>query len=245
MLDKLLLHTNLKSLPLNRLIDIITINSLAEIPDLETIRAIPRERKLMLIFGESVQNERETIGQDLKKELQGFQVGIHISEPKINIAKLIADKDIEDHQDFFEQCAKDYRTLGEELILKLVGKLKVKLNRDFPLGTFDEYKWDERQIGKLDDWRYDIHGIHCGFENSKTGQFIEVSLNVPNEFGGLDPYFFSQFIKTTVKYRPLPIDIFENFADGSRIIDKMLLLGKFEKISLNMDNCCAIVVTDR
>ncbi|MBB2950506.1 hypothetical protein FHR29_001238 [Sphingobacterium sp. JUb56] len=64
MLDKLLLHTNLKSLPLNRLIDIITINSLAEIPDLETIRAIPRERKLMLIFGESVQNERETIGHD-------------------------------------------------------------------------------------------------------------------------------------------------------------------------------------
>lgn len=42
MLDKLILHINLKSLPLNRLIDIITINSLTEIPDLETIRAIPR-----------------------------------------------------------------------------------------------------------------------------------------------------------------------------------------------------------
>lgn len=121
----------------------------------------------------------------------------------------------------------------------------MRLNKDFPLDTFNEYKWDERQIGKLDDWRYNIHGVHCGFENSKTGQIIEVSLTFPMEFGDLDPYFFSQFIKTTVKYKPLPIDIFENFADGSRIIDKMLLLGKFEKISPNMDNCYATVVTDR
>jgi hypothetical protein len=230
---------------LNRTTDIITINSVGQIPTLETIRIIPRERTLKLVFEKELQNQKEVVGQNLKIELVGFQVGIHTIEPEINIAKLITDKEIEDNQDFFEQCAKDYRQLGEELLCELVDKLDLKLNKDFPMETFNQLKRDKRQIGKLKDWRYFVHGFHCGFENTKTGQIIEVPLVFGQEFGDLDPYFFSKYIKSTQKYKPLPVEIFEDYADGVRINEKMISLGKFERISSNVGNHYGIVVADR
>lgn len=230
---------------MNRTTDIIKINSVGQIPTLDTIRSIPRERTMKLVFEKEVQRQREAIGKNLKIKLVGFQVGIHTIEPEINIAKLITDKEIEDNQDFFEQCAMDYRQLGEELLFMLVDKLDLNLNKDFPLETFNELKRDKRQIGKIENWRYFIHGFHCGFENNKTGQIIEVPLVFGQEFGDLDPYFFSKYIKSTPKYRPLPVEIFEDYEDGARINERMLLLGKFEKISSNVGNHYGIVVADR
>lgn len=230
---------------MNRTTDIITLKTVGQIPTLETIRTIPRELTIKLVFEKEVQSQRVAIGQNLKIELVGFQVGIHTIEPEINIAKLITDKEVDDNQDFFEQCAKDYRQLGEELLFKLVDKLGLKLNKDFPMDTFNLLKRDKRQIGKFEDWRYFVHGFHCGFENNKTGQIIEVPLVFGQEFGDLDPYFFSIFIKSTPKYKPLPVDIFEDYADGVRINERMLSLGKFERISSNVGNHYGIVVADR
>jgi hypothetical protein len=230
---------------LNRTTDIITINSVGQIPTLDTIRSIPRERTIKLVFEKEVQSQREAIGQNLKNELAGFQVGIHTIEPEINIAKLITGKEIEDNQDFFEQCAKDYRQLGEELLHKLVNKLDLKLNKDFPMQTFNELKRDGRSNGKVEGWNYYVHGFHCHFVNIKTKQKIEVPLVFGQEFGDLDPYFFSIFIKSTPKYKPMPVDIFEDYADGVRINERMLSLGKFERISSNVGNHYGIVVADR
>lgn len=230
---------------MNRTTDILTISLIYQIPTLESIQAIPRQRTLKLVFDKGVQSKREEVGQKLKNSLAGFQIGIHTTEPEIIIAKLITDEEIEINQNFFEQCAKDYRNLAEKLLFKLVGELDLKLNRDFPMQTFNELKRDKRQIGKVEDWRYYVHGFHCGFENTKTGQLIEVPLVFGLEFGDLDPYFFSKFIKSTPNYRPLPVDIFEDYADGVRINEKMISLGKFERISSNIGNHSGVVVVDR
>ncbi len=230
---------------MNRTTDIISISALGQIPALETIRTIPRERTLKLIFDNGLQDQREAIGQNLKKELSDFLVGIHIIEPEINIAKLITEKEIEDNQDFFEQCAKDYKQLGEELLFKLVNTLGLKLNKDFPLETFNEIKRDKKQSGKVENWRYFVHGFHCGFENNITKQVIEVPLVFGLEFGVLDPCFFTRHIKSTPNYNPLPVEIFEDYADGVRINEKMISLGKFERISSNIRHHYGIVVADR
>lgn len=230
---------------MNRTTNIIIITTIEQIPTLEVIRAIPRERTLKLVFEKEVQNQREVVGQTLKKELVGFQVGIHTIEPEINIAKLITDKEIEDNQNFFEQCAKDYRQLGEELLYKLVHKLDLKLIKDFPMQTFNELKRDKRFNGKVEGWNYYVHGFHCRFVNIKTKQEIEVSLVFGQEFGDLDPCFFSKFIKSTPKYKPLLIGIYEDYEDGLRINEKMTSLGKFEKISSNVGNHFGTVVRDR
>tara|TARA_R110002126_G_C10284136_1_gene485359 strand:+ start:440 stop:700 length:261 start_codon:yes stop_codon:yes gene_type:complete len=86
---------------MNRANKIISINCIGQIPTLETIRSIPHERTLKLVFDKGVQNKREEIAQNLTTELVGFQVGIHTIEPEINISKLIKDKEIADNQDFF------------------------------------------------------------------------------------------------------------------------------------------------
>lgn len=230
---------------MSRKTEILRIKSVSEIPTIESIRTIPREKTIKLVFENLSQKQRETIGENLKKNLCGFQVGVHLIKPEINIVKLITDSEIEEYQDFFENCAKDYRRLGSELIYKLADKYKITIDPDFPLGTFNELKSDEGQIGEVDGWRYFLHGFHCGFENIETHQQIEVSLVFSLEFGDLDPYFFTNFIKSTSSYKPLPVEIYEDYAEGIRINDKMLSLGKFERINSNVGSHYGIVVTDR
>lgn len=230
---------------MKRITEIITIDSIDQIPSLEEIRKMPRTKTLKVIFENSVQNQRESIGQNLKKELQGFQVGIHLLNSEINIVKLITDQEIEKHQNFFENCAKDYRDLGRELIFELAKQFKITIFEDYPLLTFNTLKEEKRGRGKMGDWKYFFHGFHCWFENQKTAQIIEVPLAFGLEFGDLDPYFFSIFIKSTPNYQPLPVEIYEDYADGVRINEKMLSLGKFEHINSNFKNHTGIVVTDR
>jgi len=227
---------------LERSTNVIVVESEEHIPSIKTIRSIPKDKTLKLLFGASFLNQREKIGKRLEEELPGFKVAIHMVEPEINIAKLITDQEIEEHQSFFEQCAKDYRALGEILIFKLVKKLKVELDKDFPLGTFYDLKMPS---GHMDEWRYYVHGFHCCFENTMTQQYIEVPLVFSYEFGDLDPYFFIKFIKSTKAYHPLPVDIYIDYADGVRILEKMLSLRKFEKVHSNVGNHFGVVVTDR
>lgn len=230
---------------MSRATEIVIIKATEEVPSIDAICLISREKTLKLVFDPLMQKQRQTIGEDLKRKLKGFQVGIHTIEPEINISKLITDEEIEANQDFFEKCAKEYRKLSKELIYKVIDKLKITINPEFPLLTFNSIKGDKRQIGKVDDWRYYLHGFHCGFENLKTGQLVETPLIFGLEFGDLDPYFFSRFIKSTPEYQPLKIDIYEDYADGVQINQKMLSLGKFERITSNIENHFGIVVTDR
>ncbi|TWI13035.1 DUF6896 domain-containing protein [Sphingobacterium siyangense] len=230
---------------MDRTTDVIIIKSIDQLPSVDEIKSISRERALKLIFKGKINKQREQIGQNLEYELSGFQVLIHTIDPELNIIKLITDKEIEDHQYFFEQCAKDYRKLGERLVLMFVDKLDLNLNTDFALYTFNDLKQDHRQIGTVGEWRYSVHGFHCGFQNIITRQYIEVSLVFGLEFGDLDPYFFVKFILSSQNYHPLPIPLFEEYADGSRIIKKMTSLRKFEEIPSNVPGHTGIAVTDR
>jgi len=230
---------------LDRTTDIIIIKSIDQIPTVNEIKSISRESTLKLVFKGKTNKQREQVGQYLKDALSGFQVLTHTIEPELNIVKLITDQEIEVHQGFFEQCAKDYRKLGKQLVFMLVDKLCLNLNRDFPLDTFNELKRDDRQNGTVAEWRYFVHGFHCGFQHLTTRQYIEVPLVFGLEFGDLDPYFFLKFILSSPDYRPLPIPLFDEYADGLRIIKKMTALGKFEEIPSNVGGHTGIVVTNR
>jgi len=215
---------------LNRTTKTVTLTSTSQIPSINEIRKLPREKILRLVFEESVHNQKETVGQQLKKALPDFVVGIHLVKPEIKIARLITDKEIEDHQDFFEMCAQDYRALSEYLIFKLANRCKIEIDEKTPMESFYKLQSDERQTGSLGHWRYFLHGIHCGFAHTITGQAIEVCLVYGYEFGSLDPYFFTRFIKSTPHYKPLPVPLYEDHGDGFRIIEKMLSLGRFERV---------------
>ena len=231
---------------LERSVQIVQIERLDEVPSINSIQMIPREQVLKLVFTESLDKKREVIGSKLAKKLDRFQVNVHWQEPEINISKLITDEEIEQHQVFFEQCAKDYRILAQQLIYQLAEKLGIQFNEAFPLLTFNLLKRDNSKCrGRLGEWHYYLHGFDCGFENIKTGQNIEVTLVHGLEFGALDPYFFTRFIKSTPEFEPLPVAIYEDYADGKRILEKMVALGRFEWINSNISQKSSVVVTDR
>jgi len=82
----------------DRTTDIIIIKSIDQLPSIDEIKSISRERALKLVFKGNINKQREQIGQNLEYELSGFQVLIHTIDPELNIVKLITDKEIEDHQ---------------------------------------------------------------------------------------------------------------------------------------------------
>jgi hypothetical protein len=229
-----------------RLIISYRCNTLDEIPSLSTIIELPRTKIIKIIFNDPIKSLREQIGKKLQEQLPDFQVGIPLQEQELTIRKLISDSETERHQLFFEQCAKDYRNLSIKLVNEIAQYLKLDINFKYPLETFNPLKRSaSKSKGHVGDWFYYLHGFHIGCENRKTKQCLEIPLVYSFEFGALDPYFFSIFIKSTQAYRPLPIDIYEDYADGKAIINKMIALGKFEWINSNIPNLKEAVVTDR
>jgi hypothetical protein len=225
---------------------VLPIESLNQVFDIDAFLATPRNIKWKLVFAEPLQQERASVGAFLQQHLAGFTVGIHLNEPEITIRKLITDREIEDNQLFFEQCAKDYRALAINLMAALSKKLGIEFDQDFPGRTLNSLKQDRtRGQGTIGEWRYYLHGFDCGFENQKTKQCIEASIVHGMEYGVLDPYFFSMYIKSSPQYDPLPVAIYEDYDDGQQIITKMLELGKFELINSNIPNRFTAVVTDR
>lgn len=221
-------------------------NKIDEIPDFKSIKLLQRGVEWKILFSDKIKSKREKIGRQWKFEHPEFRIGIHTIEPEINIVKLITDKEIEENQDFFEQCAKDYRNLATKLINEFIDNYNLEINPKYPMDTlYHTEKLGYKPIGEINEWRYAFHGIHCAFSNLKTGQHIEVPLTYGLEFGELDPYFFTGFIKSTRKYKPLPVEIYCDYADGVRILEKMVKIGKFEYIDSNWSDKKGIVVTDR
>nr|WP_315029323.1 hypothetical protein [uncultured Chryseobacterium sp.] len=224
---------------------LINVKSIQELPSINFLINVPRHKKIKIIFDDSVNHFRESYSESLKKTLVNFQIAIHNIEPEINICKLITDEEIITNQLFFLQCAKDYRKLGEELIELFIKTKRIKLNENFPFLVFNQLKSRRNQRGKVGNWKYFLHGYHCHFQNIVTKQEIEVPYMFGMEFGDLDPYFFSLYIKSTPAYYPLPINIYEDFADGDRILKVMLQLGLLETINSNLEHHFGLVVKDR
>lgn len=63
------------------------------------------------------------------------------------------------------------------------------------------------------NWYFEVHGEHCLFKNSITGQTLEVSLGDIESVGNLDPYFFYNFLKTTTAFQHLTDNFKNPFSD--------------------------------
>jgi hypothetical protein len=220
--------------------------SLEDLPDFKMINSISRGVNYRVVFSNKIKSKREQVGKKWQLEFPNHQIGIHTIKSEINIIKLITNKEIEEYQNFFEKCAKDYRELSSKLINKFIVNFNIEVNSKYPMDTLNPSgKCGYEQVGEMDEWKYFFHGIHCGFINLNTGQKVETPLSFGLEFGELDPYFFSRFINSTKEYQPLPIFIYDNYWDGKRVLKKMVELGKFEMINSNFPNQTGIVVKDR
>jgi len=163
----------------------------------------------------------------------------------ISNKKTITPEEVEENNTFFEKCALEYRDLATKLILELATFLKIDIVGELPYLAFVKYWQKNGQSGKIGDWKFFFHGFHCYFENIFTNQCIEVPIVFGFEFGDLDPYFFMQYIKSTSKYHPIPVELNDSSKDGEIVIKKMLSLGIFETINSNWPNHYGTVVKNR
>jgi len=225
---------------------ITPIECLSDLPSIDEIAELPRGINWKFVFGAAILSEREKVGEEWKQRLPQFSIAVHTAEPIIQCLKLITDQEIHAHQDFFEKCAQDYGQLAHNLIHQLVAKKGIIFTPEFPLLSLNAYRGKAYPpSGKMGAWNYCIHGFHCAFTHKITEQHIEVPLTFGEEFGELDPYFFSRYILSTPQYTPLPVAIFSLHGDGHRIVKVMQQLGKFEEISSNIPGRTGVIVTDR
>lgn len=133
---------------------------------------------------------------------------------------MIQENDIKKHMAFFKKCEMDYQTLAEKLIKELANQLKVEIDFELPLRTFNPF-YTSAQGGQMHEWEYFFHGNHCLFNNKITQQKIEVSLVNGKYFGTLDPFFFMEYILSTAEYNPLPVSILEPYQDSIKIIESI------------------------
>lgn len=225
---------------------IIQANKKSDLPSIQEIKSIPRGMELKIIFGEKLKSKRDSIGEKWRKKLPKFLIGIHSGKEEINISKLITDEEIIQNQDFFENCAKEYGELGEKLMKQFADEYEVDLIRGRPVRTKNPTgKKPYARNGEMGNWIFSFHGIHLGLRNKETSQQIEIPLDYGEEYGELDPFFFSKFIRTTPKFKPLPVKIYNDFWDGKRILEVMLKIGKFEKIDSIMPLGEGVVVKNR
>lgn len=206
--------------------EIVYANSLNDLPSIEKINSLSRDVILIVLFNKNIENKREKIARKWKRDFPDFLIrtGSQFSQKNhFFIQKLITDDEITKNQDFFEQCAKDYKNLATELIFGLADHLNLKIDSETPLKTFSDFIYKDG--GNFNDWRYDFHGHHCHFINIISQQSIEISLVCGLDFGELDPLFFTEYILSNPKYIPLPIEIYGHYYDGIRILRKMAELG--------------------
>ena len=222
------------------------IQELSDLPSIDALADLPRGINWKFVFSDAVANERELIGAKWKHSLPDFSVAIHTSAPIIQWVKLITDDEVHAHQDFFEQCAKDYGQLAESLIKQLIDTHNIPFTPEFPLVGLNAYLQKAYPTtGKMQEWAFRIHGFHCAFTHQSTEQHIEVPLTFGEEFGVLDPYFFSNYILSSPQYAPLPVALFDPYGDGNRILEVMQVISKFEEVPSNVPGQTGIIVSDR
>lgn len=221
------------------------ISNAKEIPSNEVLLDALRNNAVMLVFDVGQKKLQEEVGKDLKTKLKDCCVGVSLDGSHIKINRIITNEEIEANVDFFEQCAKDYRSLSKTLIYRLAEHLGVALNKDFPSETLNPLHAKGQNKGEFNNWEYYLHGFHVHFYNVETGQEIEAPFMFGDDYGDLDPYFFSNYITSTPLYKPLPIELHEPYYDGKRILDKMLESGKLERVQGNWPGVIGTIVTAR
>lgn len=94
----------------------------------------------------------------------------------------------------------EFKTIAEQLINKVINETNQSEIEAIKKGNYHEIENADFLNGEKvlsDNWYYDVHGEHCMFENTITGQTLEVSLGHKEHIADLDPYFFYTFLKTT------------------------------------------------
>lgn len=122
----------------------------------------------------------------------------------------------------------EHEILARHLIEKLLEETDQPNGQEIRTGAYYLIENDETEL-LSDGWRYDVHGEHCLFVNTQSGQKIEVFLGNDEMLASLDPYFFYSFLESTEKFKLLSQAFRENpFKKMCDFFDQMVVKNIME-----------------
>ena len=117
-----------------------------------------------------------------------------------------------------------YAAIAEKLINKLISETDQPEKAKIKTGHFYEIENAELLNGEenlSDNWSFWVHGEHCKFENTETGQTLEVSLGNQDSIKNLDPCFFYNFLNTTENFKHLTKYFKDPFKDTCAFFEEL------------------------
>ncbi len=186
---------------------------------------ISRERKEQLV---------DSLKGNIPENYSVFDAGCRKYWSLITVKQVISELEIDSLIPEIVNAAKEFRKQSEFLAKEIA-----KLN-NVPIANLWE-KSDEIDVFPI-GWECYHHGQHYCCENIESGQMIEVPIWYGEEFGVLDPYFFSQFIDSTQSLS-MPSSIIDWYHDMSRVMDIMIKKGLMKEVKGTTLEVPGIVIT--
>jgi hypothetical protein len=129
------------------------------------------------------------------------------------------------------ECAKAFRQDANQLMGLMANTFGIDLQTLDRLHEL-KFKKSHNQRGTLNrEWTYFLHGEECRFENTITGQIVEIIVINRPEFGYLDGYFFYQYMATTEWFKMLAAAFDNNYLHICKAIDLLVFEGVLTKHS--------------
>lgn len=192
----------------------------------EVINLVGRDRHLVLSFPYWISRKRKQllVGSfrgEMPENYSVFDAGSRKFWSYIGVKQVISEQEIESVTVEIVNAVIEFRTQAESLAKEIA-----KLN-NVPITSLWE-KSDDIDLFPI-GWKCSHHGQHYCCENLESGQVIEIPIWFGEEFGVLNPYFFSQFIDTTPSLK-MPLGIIDWYHDMSRVMDILLKRGIMKEI---------------
>lgn len=215
----------------------LTCPAVADIPSLEDIRAlVTREQHLVLqfplskrfLFGRQQLLDKRSLIDTLARKLPEYSIfdsgGMEGLE-WVTVKAVVSKELVLAHADAFVAAAKQFRVSAQMLIALLADKLGAS-EEAFGNEAFRFELSDDQYDGESgENWHYAFHGYECRFQNQTTQQVLDVKLGYPGEWGVLDPYFFYEFIKTSLEFQEILALLEDGFHDAARVLDVLEAAG--------------------
>lgn len=178
----------------------------------------------------------------LPEEFSVFDSGGYLDGSEcITVLRVLSRSEVLLYEVELVQAARHFRHTAREWCVRLAGVLRV------PLVHFWTTLFQRRvaEEGRLDrNWDFSFHGLECCFSNQGTGEVVEVSLGYPDEFGVLDPYFFTQFLQHTDECKTVRLLFQDTFHDCARALDILESRGRLRRIARCLGPGSGLVASD-